>query len=259
MTQGIDMDLPLASIATLTWLLALEALAINAALGGLAFGLRTVSASGFAAGVVVGTVIYVAVGPAGFALLALFFMAGSAVTKIGLKRKRALDAAQAGGGARSAKHVIGKGLIPAACAVLAWYLQRPDWALVAFVAALAAGLGDTVATELGTLLGRRHWVLPRFRRAPAGTPGAISIEGTALGCLAAAMVCAAAAGAGLVPWSALWVVVLAALVVGLEESLARRLFTDPIPARWLGPLLNLDLTAEAAVIAGLLWWLTSGT
>jgi len=245
--------------ASLTAARALEALAVNAALGGLAFGLRTVSASGFAAGVVVGTVIYVAVGPAGFALLALFFMAGSAVTKIGLKRKRALDAAQAGGGARSAKHVIGKGLIPAACAVLAWYLERPDWALVAFVAALAAGLGDTVATELGTLLGRRHWVLPRFRRVAAGTPGAISLEGTAFGCVSAAVVAAAAAAAELVPWQALWMVVLAALVAGLDESLTRRHFADCIPARWRGPMLNLDLTFTAAAMAGLLWWLTSGT
>jgi len=249
---------PVSAVAAVTVTLALEALAVNAAVGGLAFLARTVNASGYAAGVAVGTVVYVAVGRPGFALLVLFFAAGSAVTKVGFKRKAALGAAEAGGGARSAWHVLAKGAVPVVCAVLAWNLNKPEWALVAFVAALGAGLGDTVATELGTLAGRRHWVVPRFRRVPAGTPGAISVEGTLLGGVAAGLVGTAAAGVGLVPWPAIPVVAVVALVAGLDESLTNRLLADDLPRRWRGPLLNLDLTITAAVLAGLFWWLTSG-
>ena len=237
--------------------LILEALAVNLAVGGLAFFLRTVSATGCAAGVGVGTAIYAAVGRPGFALLVLFFAAGSAATKLGLRRKALLGAAQAEGGARSARHVLGKGLVPAACAILAWALDRPAWALVAFTAALAAALADTVATELGTLIGRRHWTIVPLSRVAAGSAGAVSLEGTLLGAASAAVVGGAAAAVGLAPGMAVWVVALAAVVAGLRESVEGRLLAGVLPERLRGPLLNVDLTLMAAAIGGLLWWATN--
>lgn len=243
------------AVTARTWPLVLEALAVSGAVGAAALALRTVGRSGFIAGVTAGTVVYLAVGRVGFALLALFFVAGSVLTRVGFARKRALGAAQERRGARSAANVIGKGLVPVACAVLAWHLEGPPWAQVAYTAALAAALADTAGTELGPLLGRRFWTLPRFRRVPAGTPGAISAEGTIAGLVAAAAFGAVAAVAGFVPYAATALVAAVAVAAGLWESAASRLVGNSLPGHLRGPLLNIALTALAAGAAGVLWYL----
>ena len=227
---------------------------MSAVLGAAALLMRTVRWSGFVAGVLVGTVVYATVGRAGFGLLALFFVFGSAVTRIGYRRKAAIEAAEAGGGARSILNVAGKGLVPVACGVTAFLLDRPSWCLVAYTSALAAALGDTTATELGSLLGKRCRTVPGLKAVPPGTPGAVSLEGTALGAVAAALLGTSAAAVGFVPWPAVWIVVVAAVVAGLWESIERRIAGGLLPKQVLGPVLNLDMTLVAAALGGVLWW-----
>jgi uncharacterized protein (TIGR00297 family) len=60
--------------------------------------------------------------------------------------------------------------------------------LTASVAALAEAAADTVSSEIGQALGGTPILITTGRRVPPGTDGAITLAGTAAGCLAAAIV-----------------------------------------------------------------------
>ena len=64
--------------------------------------------------------------------------------------------------------------------------------ITALVAALAEAAADTVSSEIGQSIGGDPTLITNGRRVPPGTDGAITIAGTAAGCLAAALVVAAA-------------------------------------------------------------------
>jgi uncharacterized protein (TIGR00297 family) len=87
---------------------------------------------------------------------------------------------------------------------------------VAFVGAFAAALADTLGTEIGTLFGRRPVSPLTFRAVAPGTPGAVSLPGTAASAAGAAAIAFAGAGLGLIPGK----LVLAAAAGGLFGALA---------------------------------------
>ena len=60
--------------------------------------------------------------------------------------------------------------------------------LAALVAALAEAAADTVSSEIGQAIGGTPILITNGRRVPPGTDGAITLAGTAAGCLAAAVV-----------------------------------------------------------------------
>ncbi len=66
------------------------------------------------------------------------------------------------------------------------------------VAALAAGASDTVASEIGKAWGRRTFLFPSFKPVRPGTSGAVSLEGTAAGLVAALGLAALGLSLGLV-------------------------------------------------------------
>ncbi|MCI0417015.1 DUF92 domain-containing protein, partial [bacterium] len=72
--------------------------AINLAIAGLTYAIRMVSFSGFVAGFLIGTTIYTFGGYQLFLILCTFFFLGSASTKFGYSRKKALGVAQEKGG-----------------------------------------------------------------------------------------------------------------------------------------------------------------
>ncbi len=77
-----------------------------------------------------------------------------------------------------------------------WYPRAalvPALLLTGGVAALAEAAADTVSSELGQLMSARPRMLTTLRPADPGTDGAISLGGTLLGMLAAAVVSATAA------------------------------------------------------------------
>ena len=63
------------------------------------------------------------------------------------------------------------------------------------------------------------FLITTFRPVPRGTEGAISLEGSLAGILAAIAVAALGAAVGLVPWLALVPIALAAVIANLLESL----------------------------------------
>lgn len=197
----------------------LPALAVNAAAGALAYAARGVDRSGLAAGLAVGVAIFAAIGWSGWTLLAAFFVLASASTRAGALRKQRRAIAQEKGGRRSARNVLAKGAVPAACALLAAVSPLAEVLVTAFAAALAAAAGDTAASEIGKAWGGRTVLARDLRPVAPGTEGGISLLGTAAGVVVAAAVAAMGLAVGLYGWFGLVAVAAAAVVAGAVESL----------------------------------------
>ena len=199
------------------------ALAINAFTGWLGYRARTVSKSGYAGGVLVGTIIYIGAGGGAWVLLFVTFLIASITSRLGLKRKEHLGIAEERGGRRGAGNAIANCGVAAIGAIAAATTPFAPAALTALVAALVAGGSDTVASEIGKAWGRSTFLVTTLRRVKAGTPGAMSLEGTVAGLLTAVALALAGAALGLIPASTIVIVVVGATagVSGRERS-ARR-------------------------------------
>ncbi|MBI4481508.1 MAG: DUF92 domain-containing protein [Acidobacteria bacterium] len=194
------------------------ALALNVACGLTALALRWVSWSGFAGGVVIGTLIYWSLDWKGFLLLVVFFVLGSATSRY---RYHTKPAAQEAGGRRGARHAVANGLVPAVLALAALFFSEQERASrlwIGYVASVATAAADTVATELGQVFGKHPLLLPAFRPVPVGTVGAISMAGSALGVAAALLIVQLAYWVELVSWPQAAIALMAAAAGSLAES-----------------------------------------
>jgi uncharacterized protein (TIGR00297 family) len=192
---------------------------VAAGLGGVAFAARTVSASGFVGGFLVGATIWTFLGWPGFVVLLSFFVLGSALTKLGYSRKAEKNLAQEAGGRRGAKHAFANAGVAMMAAVFAATTVYPDLFALAFAAAFATAAADTAGSEVGQLIGKRTFLITTFKPVPPGTEGAVSVEGTVAGIIASIVVAVVAAAVGLFPWAGVWVVVVAAFIGTTLESL----------------------------------------
>jgi uncharacterized protein (TIGR00297 family) len=163
-------------------------------------------------------VILLAAGWGGWALLLATFALAVATSRLGLRRKMQLGIAEERGGRRGAGNAFANTGVAAVAAVLALLTYASGPALAAFVAALAAAGSDTAASEIGKAWGRRTYLVPSFRAASPGSPGAVSIEGTAAGLIGAAALGALGVAFGLIPPGALVPVVAGATIGAFGES-----------------------------------------
>lgn len=160
---------------------------------------RALSRDGAVAATVMGAVA-TAAGWAWAGVLILFFLLGTAVSRVGAARKaRRTAAIVAKGGARDARQVLanGGGFALLALASVAW--PWPAWWAGA-IGALAAAASDTFATEIGTLASLPPRSILGRGAVPPGTSGGVSLPGTlggVLGALLLALPAAALAGWGL--------------------------------------------------------------
>ncbi len=191
----------------------LAAAAVNAIVALATWRLSLVSTSGAWAGALAGFLVIVTGGWGAYAALWAFFAAGTAATRWGYARKARQGVAQADRGRRGAAHVVANVGIPAMLLLLA----APP---VAFVAALAAALADTLGTEIGGLYGRNPFSLVKLRRLPVGSAGAVSAPGVLAGAAGAALMGGVAFLAGVLPAAAIAVVTAAGVAGSLAESLA---------------------------------------
>ncbi len=192
--------------------------AVNTVLAIAAYAARSVDLSGALCGWLLGVALFAFSGWRGFAALLLFFVLGSACTKIGYARKEMLDIAQEKGGRRGAKNAIANTAAGVAFAFLAVATPHGVPFTLALVAAFATATADTVSSEFGQAFGRTTYLVTTFRRVPAGTEGAVSVEGTLAGIAASTVVAAFAAATSMIAWPGAGVVVLAALAGTTLES-----------------------------------------
>ena len=222
----------------------LAALVVTACFALLAYALGMVSRGGALGGFVVAAVIYTCLGPQGFAILALFVVGGSLLTRFGYGRKRRSGTAEAGEGRRGAKNALANCGVAVVCALLN-ALTSLDVFAVAFVASLGAAFADTAESEVGQLYGRAPRLITTLRRVSPGTDGAISLPGTLAGLVAAALTATLGFALGLVASPGLILLVaLAAFLGTVVDSLV-----GAIALRVGNELTNVLCTLVAALMA----------
>jgi uncharacterized protein (TIGR00297 family) len=229
-------------MAALPW-----AVGINALTAWLGYRAKTVSRSGAIAGALVGIVIYCGGGRGAWTLLFATFLAASITSRLGLTRKALLGIAEERGGRRGAGNAMANCGVAAMAAIAAVTTPYSSAALLALVAALTAGGSDTVASEIGKAWGRSTFLVTTFRRVRPGTPGGMSIEGTAAGLLAAFALAAIGVALGLIPASAIPAVVAGAAAGALVESALGATLEGPGILN--NDMLNFMNTAVAAAVA----------
>ena len=200
-------------LRTLPW-----AAAFNTVIAWLGFRAGTVSISGAFGGAVVGVIIYAAGGAGAWILLFTAFLIATVTSRLGLKRKMLLGIAEERGGRRGAGNAFANCGVATLAAISAVATPYTSASMLALTAALAAGGSDTVASEIGKAWGRSTFLIVGFSRVKPGTPGAMSLEGTAAGIVAALALAALAVALGLIPSAAILAVVIAATVGALVES-----------------------------------------
>jgi uncharacterized protein (TIGR00297 family) len=197
----------------------LAALIVTTLFAALAYAFGMVSWGGALGGFVVGTAIYTSLGPRGFAVLALFVVGGSLLTRLGYGRKQSSGTAEAGSGRRGAKNALANCGAAIACALIAAATSSDAFA-AAFVASLGAAFADTAESEVGQLYGRAPRLITTLREVPPGTDGAVSVPGTLAGIAAAGLTASLGLALGLLaaPGIAL-LVALAAFLGTVTDSL----------------------------------------
>lgn len=198
----------------------LQGLLVNAAFAWMAFRSRSIDTIGAFSAVLIGTIITAGFGLQGFALMAGFFLVGSTVTKLGYARKAALGIAQEKGGARGWRNAFANGGIPALLALFGLLSHGPlrTAYLIAYAAAVATAAADTCSSEIGKAYGKRTFLITNLRPVPAGTEGAVSVEGTLGGLFGAVFIASLGVITGLFGATAALVVTLAGFLGALAES-----------------------------------------
>jgi uncharacterized protein (TIGR00297 family) len=193
---------------------------ISLVLAALAWRARALDATGAFSTVLIGTAITAGLGLPGLAVMATFFVIGTASTRLGYARKRERGIAQERGGARGWRSAWANGAVPATLALVALLAAREHRLLwvVAYAASVATAAADTCSSEIGKAYGRRTVLVTSLQPVSPGAEGGVSVAGTLAGFCAAALVAAVGVGVGLYGWSVAVLVSLAGLAGSLAES-----------------------------------------
>lgn len=202
----------------------LQALLANALLIAVSVRLRLLSASGQAAGFLIGFLIYASLGWQGWAVLLAFFLGGTAATRYRYEEKRFLGLAQADGGRRRWRHAWANAGVGVACALgaaaclHAGWVQHAEALRWAFVGSFAAALSDTLSSEFGQVAGQAPRLITTGEEVVPGTDGGVTLAGILMGILGAALLSLLARGIGLTPVRATLPLLLAGLAGNLLDS-----------------------------------------
>ncbi len=261
---GIDVIQPFSVWPhTTTWLIVNGALAITG------YFTRSVSFSGAIGGWVLGAILILGAGWPLYVALLVFFVIGTAATKLGYSHKAKAGLAQEGGGRRGFSHAFSNVGVAAICAIAVSRLARSMHTspveiellpMFMGIAALATAAADTTASEIGQLLGRRAFLPLTLRRVAVGTEGAVSIEGTLAGAAAGFLVALAGVAAiaqlfgelFLFSWGMVLLLTLCAFAGSYLESVAgswNRKRIVPVP----NGVLNFCNTAAGALLMYFAW------
>ncbi len=123
------------------------------------------------------------------ALVTLFVLTWAA-TRFGRAKKQQLGVAEDKRGRNAAQVAANLGVAGLAAAFSLIHPVPGSWYSVMVVAALAEATADTLASELGEVVGGQPLLVTTFRRVAPGTDGAISLAGTLAGVSGALLVAA---------------------------------------------------------------------
>jgi uncharacterized protein (TIGR00297 family) len=196
-------------------------------------------------------------GAGAYALCASFLVLGSAATRVGAARKEDAGIAEARGGARGPRNLWGSAGAALACLAAGFVVGGGvvgAVARVAYVAAIATKMSDTLASEIGKAYGGDTWLITSGRKVPRGTEGGVSVEGSVAGVAGSLVAAAIGALTGLF-WGVDWpvaaaIVAVSALVGTTVESVIGERLQERL--QWSNELVNFVNTAVGASTAALL-------
>ena len=150
-----------------------------------AYYLRALTFGGLQAATFLGVAFFVSGGWLCYAALVLFFVLGSAASRIGKDKKADANALHERRGPRSAVQVAANGLPPLVFSAL-YYLTGLDAFLLAVLACFAAAAADTLSSEIGMLSKKAPVSILTLKPVKRGMSGGVSgtgFLGAALGAL----------------------------------------------------------------------------
>ena len=184
----------------------LQAFLINTVLIAMAQRLPLLTRAGWVHAAALGTMLWGCLGWRGWLAVVLYLAAGSLVTRIGFRDKQRRGLAEARGGQRGPANVWGSAATGAAVALLIGAGLQPEPVLLAgFCASFAAKLADTFGSEIGKRWGGQPRLITTLQPVPAGTEGAISLEGTLASAAGSVLMTLVLLGLQLLPTSPLLV------------------------------------------------------
>lgn len=204
---------------------------------------------------VLGVIIWGTLGWRGYVVVMVYFLVGSAVTRIGLAQKEAAGIAEARSGVRGPANVWGSALVGALCALAVpavgiiglgfkWFYLMT----LGYVASFSTKLSDTCASEIGKAYGKRTFLITTLKPVPAGTEGAVSLEGTLAGVGASAAIALLGWGLDLLNPAGIGFCILAAFIATNLESVIGATLQTRWP--WLtNEIVNVINTAIGALVA----------
>eukprot|EP00898_Chlorokybus_atmophyticus_P004816 jgi/Chlat1/5335/Chrsp35S05267 len=217
--------------------------------------LRYLTPNGYANAFFLGLIVWRAFGGTGFAILCIYFLVGSRVTKLKMEQKEREGIAEKQSGRRSAGGVWGSGAAGAFCGLcsvlgVGGAAVSGLWSL-GFLASICTKLSDTVSSEVGKAYGQTTYLVTTLAKVPRGTEGAVSVEGTAAGAFASAMLAVIGQYYGLVDGTGVALCITAAFVANYLESLIGATLQEKPGWEWLTNdlvnILNISIGATVAI------------
>lgn len=190
-------------------------------LGFVTYKRKALDIVGSAVMVIMGVVIIFSAGTNWLLLIILFLVMSLLATRYSKKYKRSLGQFE---GRRTSKNVISNGVV--ACFMAAfggYYLPFVG----GFIGAIATATSDTLASEIG-VLDTNPRLITTFQKVDPGTNGAVSVLGTAVGIVGAAIIGIAAYFLGIVPSpiSAIMVSIISGTIGCFMDSVLGALFEN---------------------------------
>nr|XP_043628577.1 protein VTE6, chloroplastic [Erigeron canadensis] len=212
--------------------------------------------AGIGAAFLLGTLTWRGFGPSGFLLVAVYFVIGTAVTKVKMAQKEAQGVAEKRKGRRGPGSVIGSSAAGCVCALLTIYGVGGKtfsrlWEL-GFVASFCTKLSDTVSSEIGKAYGKTTYLVTTLKVVPRGTEGAVSVEGTVAGILASVLLAYVGCLLGEIKVAEAFICVLASQIANVGESVIGAVLQDKEGFKWLNNdavnVINISLGSILAIL-----------
>ncbi|MGB5975492.1 MAG: DUF92 domain-containing protein, partial [Nodosilinea sp.] len=173
----LSIAISLAAPAAARWLLGGL---LNTVLLAIAWALpkKLLTPAGYLHAWALGVIVWGCLGWRGYVVMMAYFVAGSAVTRLGKQRKEAAGIAEGRAGVRGPENVWGSALAAAICAIAIAVLSAVSPAssqqlwipllALAYVSSLSTKLSDTTASEVGKAYGRHTFLITSLKPVPAG-------------------------------------------------------------------------------------------
>ncbi|MFC0216342.1 DUF92 domain-containing protein [Paenibacillus chartarius] len=173
----------------MAWLIGLAG---SGLIAGLAYWRRSLSGSGAAAAIIVGTLLYGLGSAAWFGTLIAFFVTSTLLSKWKRKAKAAAEGGYEKSGRRDAGQVLANGGIAALLCAAYALAGNAEWLWWAFIGVMATVNADTWATEIGGFSRTPPISIRTGKRVASGVSGGVTGLGLAATAAGAAFIGAAA-------------------------------------------------------------------